>query len=114
MIVRVYPGSLIALLLPALATTELALVPVSLAGGWGGQKALAALDTIRALPRLLRERRAIQARRRIGAREFAAHLTPDLTSSYVGRAARSRFLRWALRAYWRLVLLVLRASSARP
>jgi hypothetical protein len=85
---------------------------VSVSGGWGLQKALATLDTIRALPRLRRERRAIQARRRIGAREFAAYLTPDLTSAYVGRAARSGLLRFLLRSYWAVVVFALRASRA--
>jgi GT2 family glycosyltransferase len=110
MIVRVYPGALIALLVPALVATELALVVISVTGGWGLQKALATLDTMRALPRLRRERRAIQAQRRIGAREFAAYLTPDLTSAYVGRAGRSGVLRFLLRAYWAVVVLVLRAA----
>jgi GT2 family glycosyltransferase len=113
MIVRVYPGALIVLVLPALAATELALVAVSVAGGWGRQKALATLDTLRALPRLLRERRAIQARRRVSAGAFARWLTPDLDSAYLGRAARSGMLRRVLRVYWRCVLLLLRARSAR-
>ena len=112
MIVRVYPGALIALLVPALFATELALVVISISGGWGRQKALATIDTVRALPRLRRERRAIQARRRIGAREFAAYLTPDLTSAYVGRAAHSALLRFLLRAYWAVVVFALRASRA--
>jgi hypothetical protein len=75
------------------------------AGGWLPQKLAAAGETLRALPRLLRERRAVQATRTISCPEFAAHLTPDLDSPYLGRAGRSRPLRWALRAYWRLVLL---------
>jgi GT2 family glycosyltransferase len=113
MILRVYPGPLLALLTPALLATEVALLPISLAGGWAGQKLLAWLDVLRALPRLLRERRGIQARRRISAGAFARWLTPDLDSAYLGRAARSGMLRRVLHVYWRCVLLLLRAPSAR-
>src|SRR5204863_7830175 len=55
-LVRTYPAALLALLLPALVATELALVPVSAAGGWLGQKLLAWGDVLRWAPRLLRER----------------------------------------------------------
>ena len=37
------------------------------------------------------------------AREFAALLTPDLDSEYLGRAGNSRVLRLILRGYWRAV-----------
>ena len=50
------------------------------AGGWLREKLAADLDVVRWLPRLLRERRAIQRRRRISAAEFADHLTADLDS----------------------------------
>jgi hypothetical protein len=107
-IVRCYPGPLLALIAPALAATEAALLIVAATGGWLPQKLAAAADTARALPRLLRERRAIQATRTVSAREFAAAFTPDLNSPFLGRAGRSRPLRAALRAYWRLVLACLR------
>jgi N-acetylglucosaminyl-diphospho-decaprenol L-rhamnosyltransferase len=110
-IVRTYPGPLLMLLAPVLIATELALVFVSLSGGWGRQKALATLGTLRSMPRLLRERRAIQSGRRIGAAEFAACLTPALSSSYLGPSSALAVLSWPLRAYWRLVLLLLRAAS---
>jgi GT2 family glycosyltransferase len=113
MLLRVYPGPLFALLVPALLATELALAGISLGAGWGAQKGLAWLDVGRALPHVLRERRAIQRERRISARDFAIWLTPDLDSAYLGRAARSGFLRRILRLYWRVVLLLLRARSAR-
>jgi GT2 family glycosyltransferase len=106
-ILRVYPGGLLALLAPALLLTELALVPISIAGGWPGQKARAAADVLRALPRLLRERRAIQRTRQVSAAEFARWLTPDLSSPNLGRAGRWAPLRLGLRAYWRLVLALL-------
>jgi hypothetical protein len=59
------------------------------------------------LPRLLRERRQIQAQRAVTAAEFARTLTADLTSPYFGRAGRSRVLRLLLRAYWRGVRALL-------
>ena len=110
-LLRTYPAALLALLAPALILTELALVAVSIAGGWGRQKGLAWLDVARALPRLVGERRAIQARRTIGAGEFARPLVAELDSAHLGRAADSRPLRLALRAYWSLVLALLGSTE---
>jgi GT2 family glycosyltransferase len=109
-VLRAYPAPLLVLLAPALLLTELALIPISIAGGWGRQKLLANLDGIRRLPWALRTRREIQRRRKISAADFAALLTPDLDSPYFGRTGRSRPLRWALRAYWAVV----RALLGRP
>ena len=106
-LLRVYPLPLLALLAPALVLTELALIPASVAGGWGRQKLQANLDVIRRLPRLARERRAIQATRAASSAELAAWLTPDLDSPFIPRVARSLPARFALRAYWRLVRLLL-------
>ncbi len=106
-IVRCYPGPLLLLLAPALAATEVALLAVAAAGGWLPQKLAATGETLRALPRLLRERRTIQAGRAVSAAEFAAWLTPDLNSPFLGRVAALAPLRWGLRAYWRIVLGVL-------
>jgi GT2 family glycosyltransferase len=119
LVLRTYPGSLLALLAPALLLTELALIPASIAGGWGRQKLLADLDGLRRLPWALRTRGEIQQRRTISAADFAALLTPDLDSPYFGRAGRSRLLRSMLRAYWRVVKALLgrptsAASSAGP
>jgi GT2 family glycosyltransferase len=108
-LIRCYPAALLGLLAPALLATELALIPVSLAGGWARQKLAAWGDVARSLPRLVRERRAVQAQRRVSAGEFARGLTPELDSPYLGAAARSRVLGLALRAYWGAVRLVLRA-----
>ena len=112
MVLRTYPGALLALLAPALLLTELALIPISIAGGWGGQKLLADLDGLRRLPWALRTRREIQRRRTVSAADFAAWLTPDLDSPYFGRAGRSRILRFALRTYWRWVRSLLGPTSA--
>ena len=106
-IVRTYPGELLALLAPALLATELALVAIAFAGGWGREKLLSWTDVATALPRLRRERRGIQARRRVSALQFARHMTPELSSPYLGRASRMRWLSVCLRAYWRLVLAAL-------
>jgi GT2 family glycosyltransferase len=107
-ILRCYPGPLLAMLAPALLATEIALLAAAAAGGWLPQKLQASADTVRALPRLLRERRRIQATRTISAAEFAAALTAALDTPYLGRAAGNRPLGWALEAYWRLVRRALR------
>jgi GT2 family glycosyltransferase len=108
-LLRVYPAALLGLIGPALLLTELALLPISLVGGWGGQKLLANLDVLGSLPRLLRERRKIQRARRVGAAEFARHLTSELSSPHLGRPGGWAPLNWGLRAYWRAVLWLLRA-----
>ena len=79
-----------------------------LAGGWGRQKLRANLAFLRWLPRLLRERRAIQAQRTVSAAEFASWLTPDLDSELISPLARSSPARFLLRSYWRAVRLLLR------
>ncbi len=107
-LIRVYPASLLALLAPALVLTELALIPASFAAGWGRQKLASLAEVIRWLPRLLRERRQVQASRTVSAAEFAAWLTPDLDSPFIPAIARSAPARLALRAYWRAVRLLLR------
>ena len=106
-LVRTYPGSLLALLAPALVATELALLLVSATGGWGRQKLRANLTFLRWLPRLLRERRQVQRERTISAREFAAILTPDLDSDLISPLVRSWPARLVLRSYWRLVRMLL-------
>lgn len=107
-LIRVYPASLLALLAPALVLTELALIPASIAAGWGGQKLAAIGEVIRWLPRLLRERRQVQAGRVVSAAEFAAWLTPNLDSPFIPSVARSAPARLLLRSYWRAVRLLLR------
>jgi len=70
------------------------------AGGWFTQKLASWIEVLRWLPRLRRERAAIQATRRVTPAAFARSLTADLDSSYLGAAGRSRVLRALLRAYW--------------
>jgi GT2 family glycosyltransferase len=106
-LVRVFPTPLLILVAPALIATELALIAVAIAGGWGRQKLAADGEVVRWLPRLLRERRRVQASRTIGSAEFAAWLTPDLDSPFIAAAARSLPARLLLRGYWRAVRLLL-------
>lgn len=110
-LIRVYPTGLLVLLAPALLATELALIPASLAAGWGRQKLAATGEVIRWLPRLLRERRQIQATRTVSTAEFASRLTPDLDSPFIPAAARSAPVRLLLRAYWGAVRLLLRSAA---
>jgi GT2 family glycosyltransferase len=107
-LIRVYPAGLLALLAPALIATELALLPAAFAGGWGCQKLAAIGEVLRWLPRLLRERRQIQATRAVSAAEFAAWLSADLDSPFIPAIARSLPAHLLLRTYWRLARLVLR------
>ena len=49
--------------------------------------------------------------RAVGAGEFASFLTPDLDSAYLGARRAFAPLRWALRGYWAVVRLLLRAPG---
>jgi hypothetical protein len=111
-IIRTYPRELLVLVMPALIATEIAIICVALHGGWAKEKLAAYGDLAWWLPRLLRERREIQAKRVVSAAEFARLLTSDLSSPYLGRAGRSRVLRTLLAAYWRGVQRRLRRSQA--
>jgi GT2 family glycosyltransferase len=107
-LIRTYPTSLLILLAPALVFTELALIPASIAAGWGWQKFAAMGEVVRWLPRLLSERRQVQATRTVSAAEFASWLTPDLDSPFIPAIASSLPVRLALRSYWRVVRQLLR------
>jgi GT2 family glycosyltransferase len=110
-IVRCYPRRLLLLVAPALAATELALLVVAAFGGWLPQKLAATGETLRALPRLLRERRAVQAARTVSPAEFAGAFSADLDSPFLGPVARIGAVRWASRAYWRVVGAALRRHT---
>lgn len=112
-VIRTYPRELLVLVLPGLLLTDLALHGIALRQGWLGEKLAADADLLRWLPRLLRERRAIQTRRAISAAEFADHLTADLTSPYFGGVGRSRVLRAGMRVYWALVRRLLEPTRRR-
>jgi GT2 family glycosyltransferase len=106
-IVRTYPAPLLVLLAPALLATELALLAAAAAGGWAGQKIAADLEALRWLPRLLAERRRLQATRTVSAAEFASWLSADLDSPFIPAVVRSWPARLLLRAYWRFVRTLL-------
>lgn len=110
-ILRCFPGPVLVLLGPALLATEVAILAIAAAGGWLPQKLAAAADSLRAIPRLLRERGEVQATRTISSAEFAEWLTPDLDSAFLGRVGRIAPLRIALRAYWRVVVSILRSGA---
>jgi GT2 family glycosyltransferase len=106
-LIRVYPTSLLIVLAPALLATELSLAVVSIAGGWGGQKLGATLDILRWMPRLLRERREIQATRAVSAARFASWLSVDLDSPFIPAIVRSRPARILMHGDWQLARLLL-------
>jgi GT2 family glycosyltransferase len=108
MVVRCYPPRLLAAVAPALVATELALTLYAAAAGWGGAKLRGTAGFLRALPRALRERRAIQRGRVVGEAEFAQALVADLDSPFFGRLGTSPLVRALLRGYWALARRSLR------
>lgn len=106
-IVRTYPAPLLVLVMPALIATELVIWVVAIRGGWSRMKALATLDVIRWLPRLVSERRVIQAGRSVRAGEFAAGMSAELDSPYLGWTGRNSVIAPLLGAYWRVVRALL-------
>lgn len=116
-IIRTYPLRVALAAAPALVVLEPVLMVVALAGGWLPQKLRAYAATVRGLPRLLGERRAVrEAAARAGGSldpgAFAAQLSADLDSEFLGAAARSKVLGGLLRVYWRLARAVFGLRSA--
>lgn len=107
MIIRNYPLGLLIVLAPALVATELALLAVAAHQGWLDQKLRAWRQVFRWTPRLMVERRRIQATRSISARRFADILTADLDSPFFPGFVRSAPVRLLLRSYWRLAKALL-------
>ena len=103
-----YPAPLLALVLPALLVFELALLLAAARGGWLRPKLRAQVAVLRALPQILRRRRAVQASRAVSARAFAGGLTASLDSPVIGEASSSSALATLQRGFWRAVLAVLR------
>jgi N-acetylglucosaminyl-diphospho-decaprenol L-rhamnosyltransferase len=99
-VLAVYPPVLLALLAPGLLAIELAIHAAAARGGWLGAKLRADAAVLAGLPVTLRRRRAVQATRRITAKEFASHLTAKLDSPYLpvrdgNPAARAQAAYWA-------------------
>jgi N-acetylglucosaminyl-diphospho-decaprenol L-rhamnosyltransferase len=104
-VISLWPAPLLALLAPAFIAFELVLLAVAARQGWLGAKLRADLAVISGLRSSLARRRTWQARRRIGAREFAGHLTASLSSPYLASAGPALERMQAL--YWRAVLRAL-------
>lgn len=102
-VLSVYPASLLALLAPALIAGELGLLVVAMRQGWLRAKLRSQAAVIAGLPKTLARRRRVQASRRMGAAEFAYHLTSSLDSPYLA-IADNRWLTAPQAVYWRLVV----------
>jgi N-acetylglucosaminyl-diphospho-decaprenol L-rhamnosyltransferase len=102
-----YPARLLVLLAPGLLAFEVALLVAAWRGGWLRAKLRAQAAVLRALPAMLRRRRAVQATRRIAPRAFAAPLAASLDSPYLEGAARVPGVDAVQRLYWRAVRAVL-------
>jgi hypothetical protein len=105
-VLSVYPATLLALLVPALLATELALLAVAAREGWLAAKLRAQAATITGLGATLARRRAVQRTRQISAGALAERLTASLDSPYLA-AASSPAIRVPQALYWRGVRRVL-------
>ena len=106
-ILAVYPAPLLLALGPALLAAEVGIAVVAARGGWLGSKLEAQRWLLGHPGEIVRRRRRVQALRTASAWEFAARLTADLDSPYLGEAADSRALGSTLGAYWRMALRAL-------
>jgi N-acetylglucosaminyl-diphospho-decaprenol L-rhamnosyltransferase len=106
-----YPGRLLLLLAPALVVSELAVLAVAARGGWMHAKLRAQAAVVRELPRMLERRRRVQAGRAVSEREFASHLSADVSNPNLGGLAAVRALERTQRAYWKVVLRLLPTRS---
>jgi N-acetylglucosaminyl-diphospho-decaprenol L-rhamnosyltransferase len=99
-VLSVYPLQLLALLMPALLATEVALLAIAARGGWLGAKLRAQAAIAKDLPWIMSRRRRVQAMRVIGPAEFASHLTASLDNPYLDTAAGNRLVQGLQAAYW--------------
>jgi len=106
-----YPGPLLALVAPALAGFEVALLLVAAREGWLRPKLRAQAAVAGSLPWALRRRRRVQAGRTVGAAAIGRTLTASLDSPYLHAPAPLAHLQ---AAYWRAVMRLLgRAERGR-
>jgi N-acetylglucosaminyl-diphospho-decaprenol L-rhamnosyltransferase len=101
-VLSVYPGPVLALTLPALLAAELGLLAIAAREGWLMAKLRAQAATLAGLTGTLARRRIVQRTRRIGANDFAGHLTSSLDSPYLAGAA-TPLLRVPQALYWSIV-----------
>jgi GT2 family glycosyltransferase len=99
-VLATYPAPLLAAVLPVLLASEIGLLAIAARDGWLAPKLRAQAATLAGLPAIARRRRAVQRTRRVGAADFAAHLTASLESSQL---ALPRGLAALQSAYWRCV-----------
>jgi N-acetylglucosaminyl-diphospho-decaprenol L-rhamnosyltransferase len=105
-VLSVYPGAVLALVAPALLAAELGLLAIAAREGWLIAKLRAQAAALAGLPATLARRRSVQRTRRVGANEFAGHLTSSLDSPYLDGTA-SPLLRASQALYWRAARRVL-------
>ncbi len=98
-ILSVYPASLLLLLVPALAASELALMLISARDGWLTMKLRAQASVLVGLPTVLRRRRRVQTASRVNPAEFASLLTASLDSRHLP-LGNLPWLVWCQGAYW--------------
>lgn len=101
-VLSVYPGPVLALTLPALLAAEIGLLAIAAREGWLMAKLRAQAATLAGLTGTLARRRIVQRTRRVGANDFAGHLTSSLDSPYLAGAA-TPLLRVPQELYWRVV-----------
>jgi N-acetylglucosaminyl-diphospho-decaprenol L-rhamnosyltransferase len=109
-VLSVYPLALLAWAAPALLAGELGLLVLAARQGWLTAKLRAQLAVLVALPRTLARRRSVQATRRVGASELAAHLTSSLDSPYLAGADQP-LLHAPQAAWWALIGRALASGS---
>jgi N-acetylglucosaminyl-diphospho-decaprenol L-rhamnosyltransferase len=97
-----YPATVLAVLAPALAISELGLLTVAWRGRWLRAKLRAQAAVGRELPAIRRRRGEVQSLRTISAACFARHLSASLETPYLPAAARVGLLATAQRLYWTL------------
>jgi N-acetylglucosaminyl-diphospho-decaprenol L-rhamnosyltransferase len=107
-VIRTYPTAMLLSVLPAMVVAEVVVWAEAIRGGWGPAKAASTVDVLRSLPMLLKERRAIQQRRRVSAALFAAQFTAALESPYFGATGSNPWVRKLLGLYWRAALWAIR------
>jgi hypothetical protein len=106
-LLRVFPGRLLALLAPALLCFELALLAFAWRDGWVREKLRAQCAVARELPAILRRRRSVQAGRTITVADFARTLSASLDSPYLDGARKLPLVPRAQAAFFRVVLAAL-------
>jgi len=111
----VYPAPLLALLAPALAVFELAVIVGAWRGGWLRAKLRSQRAVARELPAILRRRRSIQRTRAVTVRDFAGALSASMDSPYLAAVSRIPGVAALQRAFFGLVLALLgKEGRGRP